>query len=292
MVVTFLPHDRCLVVCDEVFVGFREVAASEEAVRGGEGGGMGAFQNQVAGRIGHDALLLGVVAPQHVHDLLLVGGDGADHGVREGFPSLAGMRGGAVGTDGQHRVEQQHPLFGPAVEIAAGGNGGSRVVVNLLEDVAERGRKGNPVVHREAEAVGLPVAVVGVLSDDDHLQGVERAFVEGAEDVAAAREDALRGIFLPHEGGEVVEVGLVEFGSQNRLPVRCDFYVHVRYAQKRVCYSVVHTPTVSPHAKVCRQTAAGAPGEGIVPLIRPFVRSVAVIRRSSRSEAPGRPASL
>ena len=69
---------------------------------------------------------------------------------------------------------------------------------------------------------------MGVLTDDDHFQLVERAFVEGAEDVAAARIDAPRGVFLPYELREVGEVGFFEFGGQQFLPVGGYFHVHSR----------------------------------------------------------------
>ena len=70
-------------------------------------------------------------------------------------------------------------------------------------------------------------AVVGILADDDDLQFVEGAFVEGPEDIAAARVDAVRGIFLPYELRKGGEIRFLEFGSEQLFPVGGDLYIHV-----------------------------------------------------------------
>ena len=75
------------------------------------------------------------------------------------------------------------------------------------------------------------------MTDDDHFQLVERAFVEGAEDVAAARIDAPRGVFLPYELREVGAVGFFEFGSEQLFPVGGDLYIHVARCVKAVSYT-------------------------------------------------------
>ena len=133
----------------------------------------------------------------------------------------------ALGPDRQHGVQQQHALLGPAVEVPACGNRCSGVVVHLLEDVLQRGWEGDAVADREAESVGLPGTVIGVLSDDDDLQLLERTFVEGPEDIASAGEDAAGGVLLADEVGELGEVGFFEFRSEDLLPVRGDLYIHV-----------------------------------------------------------------
>ena len=173
------------------------------------------------------------------------------------------MRGCLVGADRQHGVEQQHPLLGPAVEVARRGDGRAGVVGDLLEDVLQRGREGNAVGDRETESVGLPGTVIGVLADDDHFQLFERAFVEGPENVAAAGKDAPRGVLLPHELREGGEIGFLEFGGEDLFPVGCDLYIHdiseyelFSFAQDyRSCrsaslsFSVSSSPSQSNHGK-------------------------------------------
>ena len=52
------------------------------------------------------------------------------------YTDVALVAAGLVGTHGEGGVEQQHPLCGPAAEVAAGGgNGGAKVVVDFLYDV-------------------------------------------------------------------------------------------------------------------------------------------------------------
>ena len=103
--------------------------------------------------------------------------------------------------------------------MPVGGDGRAGVVGDLLEDVLQRGRERHAVAYREAEPVGLPGAVVGILADDDDLQFVEGAFVEGPEDIAAARVDAVRGIFLPYELRKGGEIRFLEFGREQLFPV-------------------------------------------------------------------------
>ena len=189
---------------------------------------MHGLEYEVALRVGDGALLLCVAAPEHIDDSLLAFGDGAHHGVGEGLPSAAGMRGRFVFADRQHGVQQQHSLLGPPVEVTRGGDRRPGIVGDLLEDVLQRGREGDAVGHREAESVGLPGSVVGVLSDDDDLQPLERTLVEGAEYVAAPGIDAAGGILLAHEVRQCGEIGLLELGSEHLFPVGSDLYVHVK----------------------------------------------------------------
>ena len=82
-------------------------------------------------------------------------GDGPHHGVGEGLPAASGVRGRLVCAHGQHRVEQQHALLGPAVEVARGGTGVPVSSDTSLKMFWSEG-KGHAVADREAESVGLP----------------------------------------------------------------------------------------------------------------------------------------
>ena len=48
-----------------------------------------------------------------------------------------------------------------------------------------------------------------------------------AEDVAAARENAPRGVFLPYELRELREIGFFELRGEEFLPVGGYLYIHV-----------------------------------------------------------------
>ncbi len=78
--------------------------------------------------------------------------------------------------DGEARIEHENATFGPGREQSSvfGRRDEGRVV--LLEGrvhVLEGGWSGRGRAHREAEAVGLVVVVVGVLAYDDALDRVE-----------------------------------------------------------------------------------------------------------------------
>lgn len=93
---------------------------------------------------------------------------------------------GLMGSHGERGVEQQHPLVGPACEIARGGGYlRAEVIVDFFDDVDQRGRYGNSLRYGETEAMGLPRLVVGVLTEDDHFHLVEGSVVESGEDVGA-----------------------------------------------------------------------------------------------------------
>ena len=144
---------------------------------------------------------------------------GSHHGVGKLLPAASGMRGGFVCAHRKHGVQQQHALLGPAVEVAALRHGHPRIVVHLLEDVLQRRRERHSVAHREAEPVGLTLAVVGVLTYDNHLQIVEGALVECAEYVAACGKDPARRVFVADELRQLGEIGFVELFSYDLLPV-------------------------------------------------------------------------
>lgn len=159
---------------------------------------MDGFEDAVALGIGDGAFALGVTSPQHVNDALLALCDGSHDRIGEGFPAVSCVGGRFVRPDRQHGIEQQHALFGPAVEVAARGNRRAGVVGYLLEDVLQRGWERHAVRHGETESVGLSFAVIGVLSDDYHFEFVERAFVEGTKNVASSGEYPAGSVFLPY----------------------------------------------------------------------------------------------
>gem|GEM_PF-289536 len=143
------------------------------------------------------------------------------------FTALGLLIAGTVRADGQGGVEQQHALVGPTREVAARGARSAEVVGDLFEDVLKRGGKGRAVLHREAEPVGLAGFVVGVLTDDDHLDAVEGTVRKGVEDVRPGGIDRRLAVLLTHEIGQFYEIVFLKFAGQTCLPARLHFYVHV-----------------------------------------------------------------
>lgn len=79
----------------------------------------------------------------------------------------------------------------------------------------------------EAEPLGLSRLVVGVLSDDDDLDPVERRAVEGFEDLAGRRIDGAVAVGRLDETGQAGEIGFFELGLQDRFPRCFDLHFHV-----------------------------------------------------------------
>ena len=159
--------------------------------------------------------------------MLSLSGQGMDGSIGEGLPTQGRMAVGLMGTDGQGGVEQQHSLFGPSCEIATRWDGCAEVLLNLLEDILQRRWKQHTVLYGEAQTMCLSWLVVGVLSDDDHLDLVEGTEVEGIEDERARRIARTHPVFLTDGSGELGEVGFVELLLQLLFPRR--FYLYVNH---------------------------------------------------------------
>ena len=152
--IIWLPINRLLAPGGEVGIGLRKVARAEESVVGREWRWVCALEDQVPRSIHHCSFPLSVGPPQQVDNTLLTLRYAPHHSIRKSFPTVARVRGSLVGPDGERGIQQQHALFGPAVEVARGGNGLAQVALNLLENIAQRGGKWHSVVDREAESIG------------------------------------------------------------------------------------------------------------------------------------------
>ena len=80
------------------------------------------------------------------------------------------MRVGRLLFDSEASVEQQNALLGPPHQVAMVRNLKVRYAVfQLFVHVPEAGRDGHTHSHTEAHPVSLVGAVVGVLTEDNHL---------------------------------------------------------------------------------------------------------------------------
>ena len=62
-------------------------------------------------------------------------GQGADGRIGEFLPTLALVRTGLMGTDGQRGIEQEYSLTGPTGKVPAGRNVETQVALDFLEDI-------------------------------------------------------------------------------------------------------------------------------------------------------------
>ena len=70
---------------------------------------------------------------------------------------------GLLGPNRQHRVEHQHPLASPTLQAAVARRLNAQIVPQLLIDVNQRRRDPLALLHRKAQAMGLPRPMIRVL---------------------------------------------------------------------------------------------------------------------------------
>ena len=165
-------------------------------------------------------LLLGMGSPQQEDHPLAVGVDPLYDPVGEGFPAQMGMGVGHARLHRQHRIEQQHPLGGPGLQEAVTGCDKTRQIpLHLLVDVDQGGRRAHPGQHGEAEAVGLIRPVIGVLSQDHHLDTVQLGQLEGIEHLGGRGVNHLaRFPLLPDGRQGCLEIVLLFLRTDHILP--------------------------------------------------------------------------
>lgn len=205
---------------DEVFVALQEMSVAHEAAHGAERAGVSAREDKVSALVDEGSLSSCRSAPKHEDEMFASPAEGGDGSICERLPSLAAMAEGLVLANRKTGVQQEDALPCPACQVAAHGDGCSRLGLYLLEDVLERGRERYAVVHAEAESVSLSGAVVRVLPQDDHAHFMERCRVEGVEDKPPWRIASARRILLPHELRQRLEVRLAELGGKLLSPRR------------------------------------------------------------------------
>lgn len=110
-----------------------------------------------------------------------------------------------MGFDGEGVVEQENALLRPFLEIAVGWDWCAEVVVDFLEDILQTRGDCDGFIDGKGEAVGLVVAMIGVLTDDDNLYGVKIGG-EGGEDLSFGRENLFFDIFLVQKVAEGVKI--------------------------------------------------------------------------------------
>ena len=162
---------------------------------------------------------LGVGAPQQrrhrMGALLQRKGDGA---LGEGLPPFFGVGGCGAPVHREHRVEAEHPLPRPDAQIGARSRAGADIAFQLLLDVAQRGRRLDPVRHREGKPHGLPRLMVGVLAQHQHPHRPRRGQPEGIEDLVRRRIDGAHCGAAAHILIQPVKIGQRGLLLKKRFP--------------------------------------------------------------------------
>src|SRR5207342_1617059 len=171
--------------------------------------------------VDHLALRLRVAAPQQEHQVLALAIEHFDDVVGETFPTLALVRARAAFLDRQHRVEQQHTLFGPMRQAPMRGARDPEIAMQFLEDVLQRRRHRGAVLHGETQAMRLPEPVVRILAEHDDLHLVEGRGIQRREDLGH-RWEYVRALpdALTEERAQLLHVLALQVIADARLPTR------------------------------------------------------------------------
>ncbi len=203
------------------------MAAPEEPLVCTKRGWVGGFKDEVFGLVDQDLLFLSEFAPKKKYDVFFAGRYLRDHGIGELGPADLGVAHGFVGADSERSVEQENALLGPVGKVAMVGYGHTDVLMQFFKDVAEGWRRRDGFLDGKAKAVGLAGAMVGVLSQQDDFDLIERGGVEGVEDEAAGRIDrSVAHLFVFEQGGDLAEIGFAKFGAEEFFPAFFDLDVH------------------------------------------------------------------
>ncbi len=166
------------------------------------------------------AFLLRVRAPQQEHHAFAVLIQGGDHLIGKGFPAQVGVRVRAAAFHRQHGVEQQHPLFSPALQVAVirafeAGNVGRQLFIH----VHQRRRRRHAGAHREREAVRLIGPVIRILAEDDDLDVRQLGIAESVEHVLLRWINGLTGLtFSGNKGERFNKIGLLFLFADHVMP--------------------------------------------------------------------------
>ena len=169
-----------------------------------------ALKHQVVLLVDHIGFAAGITAPQHIHQVLTVLRQRLNSGIGKLLPPQLRMTVGLMSANGKRCIKQQHALLGPTGKIARCGDRRTKVGLNLLEDILQRGRKLDTVLNRETQSVCLSWLVIRILTDNHHLHLVERTQVKGIEYQFAWRIARIMLILCTNRIGEPNKVVFVE----------------------------------------------------------------------------------
>ena len=148
-------------------------------------------QYQMPGGVNKLAFPDSIVAPKDENQVFFLSGKGVNNGIGKLLPAFSLVRAGLACSHRERGIKQQDTLPGPVLQITAGGNRCAGIVFNFGENIAQAGWKLNPVVHREAKAMGLSRSVIGILPQNNHFGLGERTLVKCIEDQSGRRVNGL-----------------------------------------------------------------------------------------------------
>ena len=151
----------------------------------------------------HGSLGLCRCSPEHVDNGAVLGIHGLQDRVCELLPAVTPVGIGLVGADRQDSVQKEDSLSGPFDQISVVRHITAYIIMKLFVDIYKRRRCRTAGPHREAHAVGLSLAVIGILSQDHNTDTAERSLMEGIEKILSGRIYRIGPVFILYKGKKV-----------------------------------------------------------------------------------------
>lgn len=212
----------------EIGITARELVLTEPAATiGTQWRWVYALKHQIMLLVDHIGFAAGITAPQHIHQVLAVLRQRLNSGIGKLLPPQLRVTVGLMSANGKRCIQQQHALLGPTGEIARCGDRCTKVGLNLLEDILQRGRKLDTVLNRETQSVCLSWLVIGVLTDNHHFHLVERTQVKGIKYQFAWGIARSSLILLSHSLSKLRKVRLFKLATKVSLPRFLYLYCHI-----------------------------------------------------------------
>ncbi|CAM8633960.1 hypothetical protein MCEZEM1_03425 [Comamonadaceae bacterium] len=166
---------------------------------------------------------MGMRAPEHENHTARSTRYRADDCIREGFPATACMARGLPLLHRQAGVEQQDTPICPRQQAALRDGKAAiereRLARQFFENIAQRRRHSDSGRHRKSKAFRLAAAMVRVLPEDDHSDGVQRRELQRTQWLRR-KNDRARRQTLPEECEQPLAHSAREKWIGDSLPTR------------------------------------------------------------------------
>ena len=183
-----------------------------------ERGRVSAAQHEMPGRINQAFLFLGIAPPEQKHYSVSILRDPSDDLVGEHLPAPVLVGGRLAFTNRQRGIEQKHSLIRPMGQVSILRIGPSKICFQLLEDIYQRRRVSDSLMHGKTQSIGLSCTVIGILAEYDHLDGLERTMVKGRKNLPSRGIAPVAFVFRTHKLRQIREIVLAELGFEPGFP--------------------------------------------------------------------------
>jgi len=181
---------------------------------------VGRFQHVVTLRINDAAFLLRMRSPQQKNHALTVRIDGINHPVSKRLPAKPRVRVCFARLNGQYRIQQHYPLRGPALQkTVLRALKAVDILFKLFIHIKQRGRDGHARQHRKSQAVRLILSVIGILTQNHHLDIAQFCQFKRVKHIFLWRINGhARGPLLRNRLQRLFEIGFLFLICQHVVP--------------------------------------------------------------------------